>query len=325
MQKHADNNVMVSVIVLTYNQEKYIRQALDGILMQQVDFKYEILIGDDASWDGTPEILREYQARYPDVVKPVLREENVGPTKNAYGLFLAAQGSYLATCEGDDYWVDPNKLKKQVEFLNTHPEFIGCSHPCCVVDREGNALNRQRLRWECRKQIVTLKDYKGYYLPGQASTLVRRNLHRTNQTIDFSFFYKVHRFIGDRTTALIYLSQGSFYRFPEVMGCYRYGRSKDSVTAQVYLDNLNCLQEDLAYTKRLMEFASENLCVTVDFCCYLSGLFVSALLEVIKYRRKESVQQLACVLEAFPNKRKAILSVPLAFLKKLINKLFFLA
>ena len=100
----------VSICCITYNHAPYIRSALDGFLMQETDFAYEILIHDDASTDGTADIIREYTARYPDIIKPILREENQyskGISNISIFNFPRARGEFIAMCEGDDYWTDP--------------------------------------------------------------------------------------------------------------------------------------------------------------------------------------------------------------------------
>jgi len=121
------NNPLVSVSCITYNHEPYIRQCLDGFLMQQCDFEYEILIHDDASTDGTSEIIREYQEKYPEIIKPIIQTENQW-SQGVRGImakfnFSRARGKYIALCEGDDYWTDPLKLQKQVDFLENNPEY----------------------------------------------------------------------------------------------------------------------------------------------------------------------------------------------------------
>lgn len=317
-----EGSVKVSVIVLTFNHENYITQALESILMQKVDFRYEILVGDDASSDKTPEILQKYQRRYPEIVKITLRKENVGPTRNAYELFLSAQGPYLATCEGDDFWLAPDKLKRQIDFLEAHPEYIGCSHPSKIVDECGVPLKRQKLRWVCPKQNVTLNDFKGYFLPGQASSLVRRNIYRKYPDRDFSAFYKANSKIGDRTTALIYLSQGTFYRFKETMGCYRVVRAANSVTAKTYRNNKNWLAEDLAYTRRLMNYARETLHVDADFHFYLANLLISAVILYFKRPGKASRELISDVWNTAPSKGRTVLHLPEVLWKKVINRLF---
>lgn len=124
-------DIIVSIITLTYNHEPYIRECLDGILMQQTSFKFELLIHDDASTDNTANIIREYAAKYPNIIKPIYQTENQYSQKVPIGctyLYPRAQGKYIALCEGDDYWTDPLKLQKQVDFLEANPEYVMCSH-----------------------------------------------------------------------------------------------------------------------------------------------------------------------------------------------------
>jgi glycosyltransferase involved in cell wall biosynthesis len=123
----------VSIVSISYNQEKYIRQALDSFLMQKTDFDFEVIIGDDCSTDGTPAILAEYAKAYPDIIKPILRTKNLGPQKNATDVLRAAKAKYIAVCEGDDFWTDPEKLQRQVDFLEGEPEYALCFHPVRVV------------------------------------------------------------------------------------------------------------------------------------------------------------------------------------------------
>ena len=122
-----DKKIMVSICCITYNQEQYIAQTIESFLMQKVDFKYEILINDDASTDRTADIIREYEKKYPDIIKPIYQSINQysrGIT-NPSGAFNypRASGKYIAMCEGDDYWTDIYKLKKQVDFLENHKIF----------------------------------------------------------------------------------------------------------------------------------------------------------------------------------------------------------
>jgi glycosyltransferase involved in cell wall biosynthesis len=215
------NNIpMVSVAVITYNHSKYIRQALDSILMQKVDFEYEIVVGDDCSPDDTQDILREYQALYPDKFKMILRDKNIGGTKNGYDVKMHCTGKYVAHLEGDDYWIDQNKLQKQVDFLNANPEYIGTAHKMIMVGEGGQKLTQQYYP-DCKDRIYTLDHYGRGLLPGHAATLVYRNIYREHK-YDYSIFYKAHDIIGDRTLALILAGLGNIYCFDEKMSCYRY-------------------------------------------------------------------------------------------------------
>lgn len=133
----------VSISVITYNHAAYIRQTLEGILMQQTDFEYEVIIGDDLSPDNTREILLEYQAKHPDKISLILHKEKAGgiPGKmNFVSTIHAAKGEYIALLDGDDYWTDPLKLQRQVDFLDQHQEYSLCFHNAQIVFEgvEGN-------------------------------------------------------------------------------------------------------------------------------------------------------------------------------------------
>lgn len=114
-------NILVSISCITYNHEPYIRECLDGFIMQKTDFAFEVLIHDDASTDKTADIIREYEAKFPNLIKPIYQTENQFSKKvgsiNAKFNYPRAKGKYIALCEGDDYWTDPLKLQKQVDFF----------------------------------------------------------------------------------------------------------------------------------------------------------------------------------------------------------------
>ena len=126
------NTSLVSICCVTYNHAQFIRKCLDGFLMQQTDFLVEILIHDDCSTDGTTEIIREYEAKYPDLIFPLYEEENQYQQGKAAEIdfynYRRARGKYIAYCEGDDYWTDPLKLQKQVDFMEANLEYSVCFH-----------------------------------------------------------------------------------------------------------------------------------------------------------------------------------------------------
>ena len=120
---------LVSIVCITYNQVGYIQRCLEGFLMQKTNFEYEILVNDDASDDGTPQIIEEYERQYPNLFRVIYQKENqyskgISPWFDI--LFPIAKGKYIAICEGDDYWTDPYKLQEQVDFLETNPEYGMC-------------------------------------------------------------------------------------------------------------------------------------------------------------------------------------------------------
>lgn len=114
--------------MITYNHAKFIRQAIESILIQNTDFTYEIIIGDDCSTDGTGEILLEYQERYPTILKCIIRDKNIGAQPNWIQTFNSCKGKYIACLEGDDYWLNPLKLQKQIDFLEANLDYSICFH-----------------------------------------------------------------------------------------------------------------------------------------------------------------------------------------------------
>lgn len=157
MQLDEGNDVcMVSISCLTYNHALYIRSALDSFLMQRTSFSFEVLIHDDASTDGTDEIIREYEAKFPEVIKPLYEQENQW-VKGRRGSMVfnipRANGKYIAFCDGDDCWTDPNKLQKQVDYLEANPDY-GLVHTDNSVSDENSG-----------RVIESLKEHKGLTPP----------------------------------------------------------------------------------------------------------------------------------------------------------------
>lgn len=162
---------LVSICTITYNHSQYIRECLDGFLMQKTNFAFEVLIHDDASTDGTEEIIREYEAKYPEIIKPIYEKENQwvkGRRGSNVFNFPRARGKYIALCEGDDYWTDPLKLQKQVDFLEGNPEY-GLVHTDFDIHEiiSGNyarnviALQKPKMEWQEGSEFV--RWYTGGY------------------------------------------------------------------------------------------------------------------------------------------------------------------
>lgn len=127
-----NKSCLVSVLCTAYNHEEYIRSALEGFVSQKTDFPFEVLINDDASTDKTAEIIREYEEKYPHIIRPFYQKENQFSKGIGYVyenvFYPNARGKYLAFCEGDDYWTDDSKLQRQAEFMEAHPDYSACVH-----------------------------------------------------------------------------------------------------------------------------------------------------------------------------------------------------
>lgn len=143
-----DEVVKVSIICCAYNHEKYIEKTLHGFLMQKTNFIFEVIIHDDASTDLTEKIIRAYQSRFPHIIKPIFQKENqYSQGKNIIEEFIYPRinGKYVAICEGDDYWIDENKLQIQFDILEMHPEYSACCHDSyvhnCHTNRDYKNIN----------------------------------------------------------------------------------------------------------------------------------------------------------------------------------------
>lgn len=127
----------VTVLCITYNHEKYIKQALDGFVMQKTNFPFEVIIGDDGSTDNNQNIIKEYAQKYPNIIKPILREKNITAFENFLDIAKRVNSEYVAICEGDDFWTNENKLQKQVDFLDTNLDHSLCFHSVKVFYENG--------------------------------------------------------------------------------------------------------------------------------------------------------------------------------------------
>lgn len=196
-----ESSPLVSICSITYNHAPYIRQCLDGFMMQQTDFQFEIIINDDCSTDGTTEIIREYAERYPNIIKPVYHDENQY-SKGVHGMFAKfcyprARGKYIALCEGDDYWTDPLKLQKQVDFLESHPDYVMCTHNWNIYVQNSNQYtcsNKSESRSYNLNDLIC-----GDWLYQTLTVLYRRSSLDTNRynkykvTRDYVLFYELLR------------------------------------------------------------------------------------------------------------------------------------
>lgn len=205
---------LVSICTITYNHEAYVKQCLDGILMQQCNFPIEIIINDDHSTDCTKDILNEYASKYPEVIKVEHNPKNLGSNANFNHNLSRARGKYIALCEGDDYWIDSRKLQRQVDFLESHPEYSLTCTNACVLGLEGD-MNWKRYDKDC---VIPLKDIilkRGAWIY-TASMLYRRELMQ-----DFPDYARQCH-VGDYPWAIHLALRGKVYFFADKMVTYRF-------------------------------------------------------------------------------------------------------
>lgn len=212
------NEIMVSVVCDVFNHEDYLRECLDGIVMQQTNFAFEILIHDDASTDKSVEIIQEYVDKYPHLFKPIYQKEN----KFSKGIsiwkdiqFPRAQGKYIAICEGDDYWTDPYKLQKQVDFLEANPEYSMCFHGAEIKNETDTKVITTCQDVE-DKEYFTNDIFPGWVVP-TASVVYRRSTINSFHTLKQTHWMKY----GDIVLFLKCTHTGRVWGMKEKMSVYR--------------------------------------------------------------------------------------------------------
>lgn len=217
--------IMLSIVCPTYNQGLYLAQGMESILMQKVNFQYEVLIGEDCSPDNSLTMLREYERQYPDRIKVFHREQNLRQSKNVYDLFMKTQGKYVCILDLDDFWTDENKLQKQVDFLEKHKEYIGVACDFDIVDANGQVVDSKdnKIVKDFLNKDFTLQDFldKGFVF--QTGTFLYRNVWckmRENQE-DFSILYKADHTVIDLTILSMLLLQQNIFILEDNMSAYR--------------------------------------------------------------------------------------------------------
>lgn len=210
---------LISIVCNTYNHEPYIRDAIEGFLMQKTEYSYEILLYDDASTDKTADIIREYEKKYPEIIKPIYQ------TVNQYSKGLRpghqnrcrATGKYIALCEGDDYWIDHNKLQKQIEYLENHPDCTFCFTNGSVCNKNG--LSNQVIPWN---KSSSYKKGKNDYNTGEIIMLgyipTASFVYRNNYKLPV---FPEGTFTGDLFLETVMTNYGYAHFIDEQMVAYR--------------------------------------------------------------------------------------------------------
>jgi len=282
-----DNDIMVSINCITYNHEKYIKEALEGFLMQKTNFKFEILIHDDASTDNTANIIKKYEKKYPKIIKPIYQKENQfskGIKVNFEFNYKRSKGKYIALCEGDDYWTDPYKLQKQVDFLETHKEFSMCFHSVEKIDEDGNILNYKLWPDNTRtKEITSLTDIlKANYI-ATASVLFRNYLINYDDYVNLS----KNLSFGDWVYHVLNAKKGHIYFINQKMGVYRKTNKGSSKTT----DKFKLLEDILEFYKRLERYFDDEK-IKNDLKKYILQKKIDLFVEYTKIKNFEKAESI---------------------------------
>jgi len=212
-------SVLVSIACITYNHEKYIAQAIEGFLMQKTDFNFEVLIHDDASTDRTAAIIKEYESKYPEIIKPIYQTENQysrGIKINATYNYPRAQGQYIALCDGDDYWTDALKLQKQTDYMVAHSACSMCFHAIKMVNNDRTPMGKLTKPFNATCSVPTK-----YFIRGGGGIFSSSSVFFPKKCMDNPPEFYLISPINDVPLALNLAIQGTVYYIDEVMAAYR--------------------------------------------------------------------------------------------------------
>jgi glycosyltransferase involved in cell wall biosynthesis len=205
---------MVSVLMLTYKQEAYIQKAIEGVLEQQTNFQFKLIIGDDASPDNTSTIVEKYKEKYPDKIVYIRNRENLGAIKNFINIYSLASTKYIALCEGDDYWCDVNKLQRQFDFLEANENYSICFHNVYEL-KENDKSTIEILDFLKVEKTFTIEDLAEGNFIHTPSVVLRNTLVN-----GFPNWFNEAP-IGDYALHMLTARQGLIKYFPEPMAVYR--------------------------------------------------------------------------------------------------------
>ena len=231
-------NPLVNVFMVTYNHELYVAQAIEGVLAQKCNFDYELVIGEDCSTDNTSEIIKSYENDHRKIIKARYNTKNLGMLENGIKTLKECTSKYIAFCEGDDYWIDPHKLQKQVDWLQQNENYSACVHLAKTVYEYEPNSGEQGFIFNPKSDTLLHNDFLRPFRLATCSLMYRRIL------IDITELTKYSNLVRDRPFMIILSTFGPFKVLPDVMAVYR--RNKGGVSENISLGNMYKAEIDTA-------------------------------------------------------------------------------
>lgn len=304
-------SVLVTICCTAYNQEKYIRQCLEGFVMQKTQFSFEAIVHDDASTDNTAAIIKEYAGKYPEIIKPIFEKENQYSKHNGSLRRIMREnmrGKYIATCEADDYWTDPYKLQKQVDILEADPNVSMVYTAFRTVDPNGDFMPRPI--YEKYKEISFSGDIlcqlisSGNFIM-TLTTCIRRDVYESD-------IIKQSQIGLDYLLFLTAASMGKAAYLPEETGCYRYSPQSEMNANLSYVKS-SYIKAKKYFVRKFLNSGIKSFPLKGRICLYL------AILEnaLTFYLKKIDKEYLHIVMNS---RREVLLLIPVAIFRLVVKK-----
>lgn len=249
---------ILTIIVPVYNHEQYLQEALQSIEKQNIEYTYEVIIGEDCSSDSSRTVLKNYQKNTPENYYYIYRQKNLGMFDNITDLFYRAKGKYIIVLEGDDYWLYDNKINEQVAFLEANMEYCGYAHSVLMVDENGQVLKEEYLP-EKGSGIYTINDYLQGKLPGQTASFMYRNYFFSRSC--FKYLEDNKEYPLDRFISFVVATEGNIYCTSQKWSAYRYvTQGGTSYSANIQCTSPEFALSALKYHKALYSYTLSEHC-----------------------------------------------------------------
>lgn len=259
MVMNNDDMLMVTIRCIAYNHEPYIRQCLEGFVIQKTNFRFEAIVHDDASTDGTAAIIREYAEKYPDIIKPIFETENQYSKRDGSLRRIMdshTRGKYVAMCEGDDYWIDPLKLQKQVDFLESHPDYSMCFHNAIKYYENCNRVELfNSFANDCD---LSVHDAVHNWFVPTASMMMRADISLERPDWVRTIYS------GDYTTILLAIMRGKIRCIHGLMSVYRINYVGTSMSAQMVKRNTFVIEQKISLLNSFLLHADGDFLLEIQ-------------------------------------------------------------
>lgn len=276
MQKKK-HDIMLSVIIISYNQEKYIKEAIESVLEQKTSYKFEVLLADDCSSDGTGKICEEYAKEYPEIIRNIKRDKNLGATQNILDAGSFSNGKYITVLEGDDYWIDKNKIQMQIDFLEKNKDYVGISHLQEGRDLKGNFLGNfpANIKEDTDFSINDLENGKNY----SCSTCLYKNIYKNKKYLkDIKYLFSLHSIVGDLQLMFYLTTIGKIYVINKPMMVYRVIKRKGESNYNSNYSVLEINYTNINILKSIDEYSEYRYNFFKRYSNYVAVGFIMSLL-----------------------------------------------
>ncbi len=282
------SDIAVSVCIVTYKQENYIRQCLDSVFNQKTSFNFEVIVGEDASPDNTRQILLEYKEKYGDRLTLVLHDKNVGVSQNGRSLSPYVRGKYIALVEGDDYWTDEYKLQKQYDILEKNPRYSAVCSDFMHVSPDGDILKDAVLNMK-KDEIKTMKHWikEGYSL--HTCTIFRRNIFPPMSDEKYAKLRTAEPTMGDLITFTLLYDAGDIYVLDDVMSAHRIAGANDTSSFS-YAQRTRAIEHThmfMRIMRNLEKYLDYKYDLSPRICSRIATVKLGKLLGSVTYKSSE--------------------------------------